>query len=153
MDPDYIALARKAYGGFEAAALRGQRNVADYLAYFNMLADDVAVRYTVPYGTPMSGEFHGKKAVVDLTTKIAPRLIDGITLDQPLDFLSRGPRVVVVGSESYTIRATGVRAQNKNFAVILDFEGELIKSSLQIKDMSELVAACQAEPVGGRIRA
>ena len=37
----------------------------DFLPLFDRLANDVVFKATIPQGTPISGEFRGKQAVVD----------------------------------------------------------------------------------------
>lgn len=155
---DNVELAKRAYSGFEGQAARrastedARRGAEDYHSYFDFLADDVVVIYPVPPGTPISGETRGKQAVIDLCTAKAAEDFEDVRLDGPLEFIGAGSRVLILGSESYKIRKTGVTAHNKAFVVVLDFRDGKIVRNLQIKDMSELVDAYHADSLasGGR---
>lgn len=137
-----VELARKAYSDLDDK--RGGRSEADFQPYIDLLAEDVVFQYAAPDGTPVSGEFHGKQAVVEFMTVTSPELVEDIRLEGELEYFGRGDRVVVLGAESYTIRKTGVSVRNKQFAVVMDFREGLISRVLQIKDLSDVVAAFRA---------
>lgn len=138
-----IALAKKAYSVLEGNR-DAQRAAGDFQPYIDLLADDVVFRYAAPEGTPVSAELRGKPAVIEFMQEKSPQLVENARLDRALEFFGSGTRVVVLGSESYTVRKSGVSAHNKEFAVVLDFREGRISRVLQIKDLSEFVTAFAA---------
>lgn len=138
-----IALARKAYSGLEAAAMRAYREPQDYQSYFDLLAEDAVLEFGVPDGTPLSQPFRGKQAIIEFYTEQFGELFDAIRLTEPLEFIETGDRVVILGRESYKIRRTGVVATNKAFAVALDFKEGLISRDTHILEMNEFVDSCR----------
>lgn len=137
-----VALARRAYGDL-VEHRDAQRQSSDFQPYIDLLAEDVVFGYAAPPGTPVSEVLRGKAAVVEFMTTTSTALVDDISLDRPLEFFGNGDRVVVLGSESYTIKKTGAPATNKEFAVVMDFRDGRIVRVLQIKDLSDFVQAYQ----------
>lgn len=137
-------LAQLAYSGLEAAVERGHQESSDYLPYVDRLADDVTLRWSVPAGTPFSGDFRGKAAVAELLTVTRPGLLAGISLCGSPRYLEQGDRVVVIGAEDYVIRATGVAVRNNRFLARLRFRDEMITSIIEIRDFSQFVDACRS---------
>lgn len=127
---DCISLAKRAYSALEST---------DYTEYFDLISQDVILKFAVPRGTPIGGKFQGKPAVVDFFTATALELFEDIRLEGPLEFLGSGNRVVILGRESYTIKKTTIRAQNKAFAIVLDFKDGQIVRDHQIKEMTEFI--------------
>lgn len=133
---DNLAIARKAYSGFGKGV--GERDLS---SFFERLADDVSFRYAAAPGTPISGELRGKAAVVEYHTHSSASLVMDLRLEGPLEFVGSGSRVVVLGSESYTIRKTGAEIRDRDFAIVLNFRCGLITGIVLIKDLSEFSAA------------
>ena len=134
---DNLALAREAYSALEAGR-GGERKQSDFEPYLNLLADDVKFRYAAPADSLLGRSLDGKPAVVEFLTDTAPTIVEDVRLDRPLEFVGGGDRVIVLGSESYTLKATGIRATKKEFAVVLTFRGNKIVEIVQIKDLTEL---------------
>ena len=63
---------------------------SDFDPRFAYLADDVVFKMTIPEGTPISGEFRGKQAVIDYFTRIGE--IAELRQEQPLEILTAGNR-------------------------------------------------------------
>jgi ketosteroid isomerase-like protein len=103
------------------------------------LADDVVFKVTVPDGTPISGEFRGKRAVVDHFTRLGSLL--EFQQEQPLQYFGNGERVVVFGKESFDVKESGVTVRGSEYADVLDFRDGLITRFLIIQDMSAVVEA------------
>lgn len=113
----------------------------DHDAFFGLLAGDVVFGYSAPEGTPVSEELHGKQAVVDFTTRTSPELVEDHELAGPLEYFERGDRVVALGAESYTIRRSGVRVEDHEFAIVIDFRDGLMARMLTIKDLTDFADA------------
>lgn len=92
---DNIALARSV---FEAE---------DFRPLLDHLADDVVFEATIPEGTPISGEFRGKQAVVDYFTNLGD--VAEFRQEKPLEFFGGGECVVVLGNDSFEIKKAAPR--------------------------------------------
>jgi ketosteroid isomerase-like protein len=103
------------------------------------LADDVVFKVTIPEGTPISGEFRGKEAVTEHFQRL-PELLE-FEQEQPMDFLGRDDRVVVLGRESFHIKRNGVTVKGSEYADVIDFRDGLIATFLVIQDLSAVVDA------------
>lgn len=103
------------------------------------LAEDVVFRVTIPDGTPASGEFRGKAAVLEYFTQTLPGLAD-FTQQAPLEFIPDGDRVIVLGDDAYTLKKTGETFRSP-YAMVMGFEGDRLKSWLIIQDLSGMAAA------------
>ncbi|WP_257454731.1 nuclear transport factor 2 family protein [Archangium lipolyticum] len=109
------------------------------------LDDDATFKLSLPPGTPLSGEFCGRLAIVDYFDR----------LDEVLDvqeihtwnFVGNGDQVIVLGDEQFIVRKTG-RSCRSEFAFILDFRDGMIVRVLVIEDLSGVVEAFA--PVGAR---
>lgn len=147
---DTITLAKQAYSGFVAQATRragnpqARRSRDDYRPYIDLLAQDVVLKCSAPLDTPMGVEVHGKAAVMQFAIEKTAELIEDIHLQGPLEYIGRGAQVVILGAESYNIRATGVCVRNNQFLAILDFDNGLIVRHRLSMNMAELVDACRS---------
>jgi ketosteroid isomerase-like protein len=103
------------------------------------LAEDIVFSVTIPDGTPISGEFRGKPAVIEHFERL-PELL-AFEQERPMDFLGAGDRVVVLGRESFEIKKTGVTVTGSEYADVLDFRDGLITRFLVIQDLSAVVEA------------
>jgi ketosteroid isomerase-like protein len=119
------------------------REESDSNPFFDLLADDVVLKYSVPEGTPLSGEFRGKEAVVHFSAVVGPSLVEDVALEGPFTYVDGGDRVVMLGAESYTITKTGVRVCGTAFCNVFEFRDGRIVRLLFIKDMSAFVDACR----------
>jgi ketosteroid isomerase-like protein len=106
------------------------------------LAEDVVFKVTIPEGTPISGEFRGKRAVAEHFEQL-PELLE-FEQEDPMDFLSSGDRVVVLGRESFVIKKNGVTVTGSEYADVLDFRDGMISRFLVIQDLTAVVDAYRA---------
>jgi ketosteroid isomerase-like protein len=106
----------------------------------DILAPDVAFRATIPGGTPISGIFKGKAEVENYLTHILPAVAE-FKQNVPMQFISRGRRVVVVGDDSFTVNVTN-ETHRSPYAMIIDLNEKLeIESILIIQDLSGIYLA------------
>jgi ketosteroid isomerase-like protein len=111
----------------------------DWQPLIDHLADDVVFKATIPDGTPVSGEFRGKQAVVDHLTRLGDVL--EFRQHQPLQFFGNGERVVILGRESVEIKKSGVTVPDSEYATVLDFHDGQITRFLVIQDLTAVVDA------------
>lgn len=133
---DNLALARRAWSDSESSSSERDRS-----PLFDLLAEEVVLEFTIPEGTPISGKFQGRQNVIDFYTTTSPSLVDDGHAEGPLQFGAEGDRVLILGTESYTVAKSGTRCRNKEFAIALDFRDGQITRILQIKDFTEFVEA------------
>jgi hypothetical protein len=95
------------------------------------LAEDVVFEVTPPEGMPTAPERRGKQEVLDYFTGLG----DIVTFWQ-VRCLGDGERVVVVGTESFTIPRYGITLGGE-FALLLHICDRLITRFLIIEDLSE----------------
>jgi ketosteroid isomerase-like protein len=107
--------------------------------FLDHLADNVVFRVTVPDGTPISGEFRGKEAVMGHFERLGDLL--EFRQEKPMEFFGDGDRVVVLGKESVEIKPSGVTVPGSEYADVLDFRDGLITRFLVIQDMSAFADA------------
>lgn len=117
----------------------------DFQLLLDRLADDVVFKATIPEGTPISGEFRGKQAVVDYYTNLED--IATFRQEKPLEFFGGGERVVVLGDDSFEIKKSGVTARSE-YAIVVDFRDGWITSILIIQDLSAIADAYRTVPRG-----
>ncbi len=115
----------------------------DWPRLIDRLADDVVFKATIPDGTPVSGEFRGKQAVVEHLTHLGDVL--AFRQEKPLEFFGDGERVVVLGSETVEIKKNGTKVPNSDYATILDFRDGLVTRFTVIQDLTAVVDAYRAE--------
>jgi ketosteroid isomerase-like protein len=111
----------------------------DWRRLIDRLADDVVFKVTIPEGTPVSGEFRGKQAVVEHLTNLGDLL--EFRQEKPLEYYGNGERVVVLGQETVEIKKSGVTVPRSEYTDVLDFREGLITRFLIIQDMSAFVDA------------
>jgi ketosteroid isomerase-like protein len=103
------------------------------------LAEDVVFRVTIPDGTPISGEFRGKQAVTEHFARVGDIL--EFRQERPMEFLGRGNRVVVLGTETVDIKRNGVAVAGSEYADVLEFRDGEITDFLVIQDLTAVVDA------------
>jgi ketosteroid isomerase-like protein len=111
----------------------------DWQPLIDHLADDIVFKATIPEGTPISGEFRGKEAVVEHFVNL-PNVLE-FRPEQPQEYFGDGDRVVVVGKETVVIKKNGVTVPNSDYADVLDFQDGLITRFLVIQDLTAVVDA------------
>jgi ketosteroid isomerase-like protein len=121
------------------ALIRNVLETEDWPLLIDHLADDVIFKVTVPDGTPISGEFRGKQAVVDHFNRLGGLL--EFRQEQPLQYFGEGDRVVVLGKESFDVKESGITVRGSEYADVFDFREGLITRFLIIQDMSAVVEA------------
>jgi ketosteroid isomerase-like protein len=121
------------------ALIRNVLETEDWPLLIDHLADDVIFKVTVPDGTPISGEFRGKQAVVDHFNRLGSLL--EFRQEQPLQYFGEGDRVVVLGKESFDVKESGITVGGSEYADVFDFREGLITRFLIIQDMSTVVEA------------
>jgi hypothetical protein len=112
----------------------------------DLMAEDAVYKLTVPPGTPLSGEFRGKRAITDYFG-----LVDEVLEVQEVrtwDFVGNGKQVIVLGDERFVVRKTGKVCQSE-FAFVVDFRDGEIARVLVIEDLSSVVEAHAA--TSGRV--
>ena len=121
------------------AFARSVLETEDWPRLIDRLADDVVFKVTIPDGTPVSGEFRGKQAVVEHLLNLGNLL--EFRQEKPLEFFGNGERVVVLGTESVEIKKNGVTVPNSEYATILDFHDGLVTRFSVIQDLTAVVDA------------
>jgi uncharacterized protein len=111
----------------------------DWQRLIDHLAEDVVFKATIPDGTPISGEFRGKQAVVDHLVRLGDIL--EFRQEGPREYFGHGERVVFLGKESVEIKKSGVTVPESEYATVLDFHDGLITRFLVIQDLSAVVDA------------
>ena len=121
------------------AFARSVLEAEDWPRLIDRLADDVVFKATIPDGTPVSGEFHGKQAVVEHLMNLGSVL--EFRQERPLQFFGDGERVVVLGTESVEIKKNGVTVPGSEYATVLDFQDGLVTRFSVIQDLTAVVDA------------
>jgi ketosteroid isomerase-like protein len=121
------------------AFARSVLETEDWPRLIDRLADDVVFKVTIPDGTPVSGEFRGKQAVVEHLLNLGNVL--EFRQEKQLEFFGDGERVVVLGTESVEIKKNGVTVPNSEYATILDFHDGLVMRFSVIQDLTAVVDA------------
>jgi ketosteroid isomerase-like protein len=111
----------------------------DWQPLIDHLAEDVVFKATIPDGTPISGEFRGKPAVVEHFVNL-PNVLE-FRPEQTQEYFGNGNRVVVLGKESVEIKKNGVTVPHSEYATVLDFQDGLITRFLVIQDLTAVVDA------------
>ncbi len=115
-------------------------------ALLDQLADDAVYKLSLPPGVPLSGEFRGKRAIVDYFDELG-EVLEVLEVNT-WDFIGNGSQVIVLGDERFVVRKTG-KVCHSEFAFVLDFRDGKIVRALVIEDLSGLVEAHQ--PASGRV--
>ena len=121
------------------AFARSALETEDWPRLIDRLADDVVFKVTIPDGTPVSGEFRGKQAVVDHLLNLGNLL--EFRQEKPLEFFGNGERVVVLGQETVEIKKNGATVPHSEYTTVLDFREGLVTRFLVVQDMSAFVDA------------
>jgi ketosteroid isomerase-like protein len=122
-----VELMQRIFGPLE----RGESD--DYEAFYDALADDVEHELSV-------GELRGKRAVVDYFEDGAEAM-EFRPFQRPLEYYGAGDRAVIVGDESFRVKATGV-THRAEWVWVVDVRDGLITRILEIQDLAHL-----AEPI------
>jgi ketosteroid isomerase-like protein len=104
----------------------------------DQLAEDAVYKLSVPPGTPLSGEFRGKRAIIDYFG-LVDEVLEVLEV-HTWDFVDNGRQVIVLGDERFVVRKTG-RVCQSEFAFVADFRDGKIARVLVIEDLSSLVEA------------
>jgi ketosteroid isomerase-like protein len=121
------------------AFARSVLEAEDWPLLIDRLADDVVFKATIPEGTPVSGEFRGKQAVVEHLLNLGNVL--EFRQEKPLEFFGNGERVVVLGTESVEIKKNGVTVPGSEYVTVFDFhDGQVTRFSV-IQDLTAVVDA------------
>ncbi len=103
------------------------------------LMDDEAVyKLSLPKGTPLSGEFRGRQAILEYFERL-DQVLEVLEV-KTWDFVGNGDQVIAVGDEQFVVKKTG-RTCYSEFAFVLDFSGGKIIRALVIEDLSGVVEA------------
>jgi hypothetical protein len=102
------------------------------------MAEDAVYKLSLPPGTPLSGEFRGRRAIADYF-ELVDELLE-VREIHTWDFVGNGKQVIVLGDEHFTVRKTG-KACHSEFAFVLEFRDGEIARALVIEDLSGLVEA------------
>ena len=106
---------------------------------FDALAEDVVLSVTVAEGTPISGEFRGRDAVIQYFETLG-EVGEFDPFVRPLEYFASGNRVVILGEERFNIKKTGASGST-DFAFVYDFLDGLVTRLLFIEDTSAIADA------------
>jgi ethanolamine utilization protein EutQ len=123
---DNLALLERIWGPME----RGESD--DYQPFFDHLDDDVVL-------STSAGELRGKQAVIHYFTH-AGELVEFRPFERPQEYFANGDRVVIVGEETLTDRATGASVR-RPWAWVHDLRDGLITRIEGIEDLSGVADA------------
>jgi ketosteroid isomerase-like protein len=123
------------------ALLRSIFDREDWELLFDHLAEDVVFEVTISDGTPISGQFRGRRAVLEHFKNLGN--IAEFRQEQPLEYFGQGDRVVVLGRESSEVKKSGMTIRGSHYAEIVDLRDRLITRFLIIQDLSAFVEAYQ----------
>lgn len=104
----------------------------------DLLDDDAVYKLSLPKGTPLSGEFRGKSAILEYFERLE-QVLEVLEVET-WDFVGNGDQVIVLGDEQFVVKKTG-RVCFSEFAFVLDFSGGKIVRALVIEDLSGVVEA------------
>ncbi|PTL81612.1 nuclear transport factor 2 family protein [Vitiosangium sp. GDMCC 1.1324] len=111
----------------------------------DQLADDAVYKLSLPGGTPLSGEFRGRDAILGYFDRL-DEVLEVLEV-KTWDFVGNGEQVIVLGDEQFVVRKTG-RTCYSEFAFVLEFRDGKIVRVLVIEDLSGVVEAFG--PAGAR---
>jgi ketosteroid isomerase-like protein len=123
---DNVALLEGIWGPME----RGEST--DYQPFFDHLDDDIVFTTSV-------GGLRGKQAVIHYFTH-AGELLEFRPFERPQEHFGDGDRVVIVGEETFRVRASGVTARTP-WAWVYDLRNGLITRIEAIEDLSVVADA------------
>jgi ketosteroid isomerase-like protein len=125
------------------AFVRSVLETEDWPRLIDRLADDVVFKVTIPDGTPVSGEFRGKQAVVEHLLNLGNVL--QFRQEQPLQFFGDGERVVVLGTETVGIMKNGATVPHSEYADVFDFDDGYVTRFTVIQDLTAVVDAYRTD--------
>jgi ethanolamine utilization protein EutQ len=123
---DNVAALRRIWEPME----RGEST--DYQPFFDLLHDEVVFTTSV-------GELRGKRAVIHYFTH-GGELLEFQPFERPSEYFGNGDRVVIVGEETFRVKASGVTARVP-WAWVHDFRDGLITRIESIEDLSAVADA------------
>ncbi|KAA0992270.1 nuclear transport factor 2 family protein [Dyadobacter aurulentus] len=106
----------------------------DFTPLISILSDNVVFEATIREGTPISGQFKGKKAVSDYFMKILPATAV-FKQQAPMEFVAHDDKVIILGDDAYTLKKNN-RTFRSPYAMIVTFDRGLITKILIIQDLS-----------------
>lgn len=112
----------------------------DFRELCDHLHEDATFRCTAPSGTPVSGEFRGRKEIEQYFTVTSKQIVANVRATKPVEYFENGGRVVALTEETYEIRKNCVTTC-RDTAIVIDFKDGLITSLLVIQDLSDLAEA------------
>jgi ketosteroid isomerase-like protein len=134
---DNVALLQRIWGPME----RGEST--DYQPFFDLLHDDIVF-------TTSLGELRGKQAVIHYFTH-AGELVEFRPFERPSEYFGNGDRVVIVGEETFRVKATGVTVRGP-WAWVHDLRDGLITQIEAIQDLSAAADAVAEALANARAR-
>ncbi|WP_257458849.1 nuclear transport factor 2 family protein [Archangium lipolyticum] len=112
--------------------------VMDAKPLLDHMAEDVVWKVTIPDGTPLSGEFRGKQAVIDYYSRL-PEIAE-FHQERPQEFIDHGDQVIVLGDDSFLVKKTG-KTFRSEYAVVTDFHQGLITRMVVIQNLCGIADA------------
>lgn len=120
---DATALIKRIWDPLE----RGESQ--DFAPFFDALAPDFVL-------TTSLGELHGRDALVAYFDK-AVEFLELNPFVRPLEYFASGNRVVQIGQEDFTVKATG-KTMRRDYVWVFDVKDGKITHILSIEDLSGL---------------
>lgn len=147
---DHVGLARRAMSHLEKPRQDGwSRSEYEqyYATFFELVADDIEFWCPSHPDTPYFGtKIHGRRALQEAFVGDTEFLAEIAQERWPLEYYDCGNgRVIVLGSESWTIKKTGKTVGGKEYAFVLDFRDGLIARYKVIQDQTDFYLATRAD--------
>jgi len=119
-----------------------QANTGNFRPILDSLAENVIFKSTILDGTPISGNFIGKKMVMDYYTKLLPSVA---TFKQliPMKFVISEDKVIIVGENAFTLVKNGNTYQRPYVSIIKIRDG-LISEITLLQDLFGIYLAYQS---------
>lgn len=106
---------------------------------FDLFADQIMFEATIREGTPISGQFIGKAAVLHYFTDLLPSVAQFVQ-QQPMEFIVHEDRIIILGDDAYTLTRNN-KTFRSPYAMVLTYQGILIAKILIIQDLSGIYEA------------
>jgi ketosteroid isomerase-like protein len=118
-----------------------QANIGNFRPILDSLAENVIFKSTILDGTPISGNFIGKKMVMDYYTKLLPSVA---TFKQliPMKFVISEDKVIIVGENAFTLVKNGNTYQRPYVSIVKIRDG-LISEITLLQDLFGIYLAYQ----------
>lgn len=118
-----------------------QANTGNFRPILDNLAENVIFKSTILEGTPISGNFIGKKMVMDYYTKLLPSVA---TFKQliPMKFVISEDKVIIVGENAFTLVKNGNTYQRPYVSIVKIKDG-LISEITLLQDLFGIYLAYQ----------